>query len=102
MSSDSSVMRPDNLNYKAVEMHNGRYRMRKVALNNQSGSSVDIQASSTTLVEWKLPANTVWNLGRSSIDYVINVPLTAAKAKWSFEDTFEICGAIQFCNASGV
>ena len=78
MSSDSSVLRPDNLNYKTVEMHNGRYRMRKVPMNNQSGTSVDIQSNSTTLVEWKLPANQVWNLGRSSIDYVINVPTAGA------------------------
>ena len=30
------------------------------------------------------------------------MPATAGLANWNFEDTFEICSSIQFCNASGV
>ena len=105
MSSDSvltSVPRPDNLNYKSVAMYNGRYRMRKVPISNMTTSSITLQPSATQLVEFKLPANQVWNPARSSIDYVLNIPAQTAAYTWNFEDTFEICGAIQFCNASGV
>lgn len=105
MSSDilTSVPRPDNLNYKAVEMNNGRYRMRKIPINNVQ-LPVTISAASTTLVEFKLPANQVWNPARSSIDYTIASvkSATATQSVFSFEDTFEICSSIQFCNASGV
>ena len=103
MSSDSFVPRPDNLNYKTVAMANGRYRMRKVPINNMANATITLQGAATQLVEFKLPANQVWNPARSSIDYVLNIPGQAAgQYTWNFEDTFEICGAIQFCNASGV
>ena len=46
-----SSLKPDNLNYKSVAMHNGRYRLRRVPLNNITGSSVQLQAASTTLLE---------------------------------------------------
>ena len=106
MSSDSvltSVPRPDNLNYKAVQMNNGRYRTRKIPINNVQ-TPITIDPVSTSMVEFKLPANQVWNTSRSTIDYSIDipVPVTAGQSNWTFEDTFEICGAIQFCNASGV
>ena len=94
-----SSLKPDNLNYKSVAMHNGRYRIRRVPPNNITGSSVPLQATSTTLLEWKLPAGQVYNPARSLIDYTIQMPATAGLANWNFEDTFEICSSIQFCNA---
>ena len=103
MSLDPSVQKPDNINYKAVDIHNGRYRLRKVPINNMANSSISLQAGATTLVEFKLPANTVWNTSRSSFEYMLNLPAQGAGlVSWNFEDTFEICGAIQFCNASGL
>ena len=96
-----SSLKPDNLNYKSVAMHNGRYRLRKIPLNNITGSSVTLQPSSTTLLEWKLPAGQVFNPARSSIEYSIQLAANA-KSNWNFEDCFEICQSIQFCNASGM
>ena len=100
--SSEAVMRPDIVNYKTYPMHNGRYRLRRVPMNNVTGSEVTLQAAATTLVEFKLPAGQVWNPARSSIDYQIEVAGEAAKSIWTFEDTFEICNSIQFCNASGM
>ena len=98
-----AIMRPDNLNYRPAAMTNGRYRLRKVYLNNIASQSVTLSATGTTLVEWKLPANTPFNLGRSAIEYTNTLTAPAAAGfNWSFEDTFEICSSIQFCNASGV
>ena len=104
MSSDSSVPRPDNLNYKAVHMSNGRYRMRKIPLNNTQ-LPIAQNATSLQLLEFKLPANQVFNTSRTTIDYMltIGVPTNGAlTANWTFEDTFCECASIQFCNASGV
>ena len=96
-----TVLRPDVVNYKTVPMHNGRYRMRKLPLNNLTSATVPVAAASTTLVEWKIPANTVFNPARSVIEYQILYDAPAAKGNWTFEDTFEICQSIQFGNASG-
>lgn len=103
MSSDSHVPRPDNLNYQAVPMHNGRYRMRKIPINNLQ-LPLTVDPASTTMVEFKLPAGQVWNTSRSTIDYSIDIaaPSVATQSNFTFEDTFEICSSIQFCNASGV
>ncbi len=103
MSSDERVPKPDCVNYKPVGMHNGRYRLRKVPLNNITGSSVTLSATATTLVEWKIPARTVFNPARSFIDYqTLFAAAGIGNYTWAFDDTFEICGSIQFCNASGI
>ena len=101
--SSEAVTRPDIVNYKTYPMHNGRYRLRKVPMNNITGNTLDLQSAATQLVEFRLPAGQVWNPARSSIDYQIEIPKEGAgKHIWSFEDTFEICSSIQFCNASGM
>ena len=68
MSSDERVPKPDAINYKQVAMHNGRYRMRRIAPNNISDSKVTLNASATSLCEWKIPARTVFNPARSIIE----------------------------------
>ncbi len=95
--------KPDNLNFSVYEQHNGRYRNRKMPVSNLANATVPLSAASTTLLEWKLPANSVFNLGRSTIDYNITVPAGGAGTFiWNFEDTAEIVSSIQLCNASGV
>jgi hypothetical protein len=104
MSSDERVPKPDNVNYKSVQMHNGKYRLRKVPLNNVTGSTVALSATATSLIEWKIPANTVFNPARSTIDYQteLAIPGAAGRFNYAFADTFEICQSIQFCDASGM
>ena len=74
MSSDERIQKPDNINYKPVAMHNGKYRLRRVPLNNITGSTVTLDATATQLIEWKIPAGTVFNPARSFIDYQIELP----------------------------
>ena len=98
-----SGLKPDNLNYNVYPMYNGRYRNRRMPVSNLANATVALAAGSTTMLEWKVPANTVFNLGRSTLDYNITVPAQgAATFIWNFEDTAEIVSSIQFCNASGV
>ena len=93
MSSDERVPKPDCINYKPVVMHNGRYRLRRLPLNNVTAAGVTLSAGATTLVEWKIPARTVFNPARSFIDYQLAFA-AAASGNWIFEDTFEICSSI--------
>jgi hypothetical protein len=61
-----------------------------------------LSATATSLIEWKIPANTVFNPARSTIDYQTQLAPLAANCNYAFADTFEICNSIQFCNASGM
>ncbi|MDR3547282.1 MAG: hypothetical protein P4M11_03215, partial [Candidatus Pacebacteria bacterium] len=92
---------PDNINYKPVVEHNGRYRMRQLQLNNVAVSALAIQPSGSSLAQWKIPANTVFNPSKSTFQYAVTVPVQgAALAPVTFQDAFEICGSIQFGSAS--
>ena len=103
MSSEPAMHRPDNLNYKPTVMHNGRYRFHRLALNNSASNSFVLSANATQMIEWKIPARTIFNPARTSLDYQITIPAQGALTYMnSFEDCFEICQGIQLCNASGV
>src|SRR5665647_772001 len=97
-----SQIKPDFINYKSEQMLNGRWRIRKQPRSNLQGSSIDLQATGTTMVEWLIPAHTIFNLARSTIDYQVEIPGQPGVFTWAFDDSFEICSSIQFCNASGV
>jgi hypothetical protein len=101
MSSSSHVVLADSVNYKPVVMHSGRYRQRVLPLNNIPVTSVAFTSAGSQLVEWKIPANTVFNPSRSTMQYQLTIPAQGAGAgTFSFEDTFEICNSIQFGTAA--
>ncbi|MDR3571313.1 MAG: hypothetical protein P4L81_03895 [Candidatus Pacebacteria bacterium] len=101
MSSSSHVVLSDSVDYKPVVMHSGRYRQRALPLNNIPAASVAITATGSQLVEWKIPANTVFNPSRSTMPYQLTIPVQAAgTCVFSFEDTYEICNSIQFSSAA--
>ena len=62
------------ISYKDENMRCPRYRLARIPLNNLSSGSVSLSASSTTLLEWKIPANSVINLSRSYLAYQLAVP----------------------------
>jgi hypothetical protein len=97
-----TVLRPDIVNYKVVPQHNGRYRLRKLMLNNVNGNAITLAAASTSLAEFKIPAGTVFNPARTTLDYQLVCAGEANKAIWTFQDTIPEVASIQFGNASGV
>lgn len=100
-SSSSSSYMPDCINFKPVVLHNGRYRQRQIPLNNIPVSSATFTASGSTLVEWKIPAQTVFNPSHSNLQYTLTVPAQGAAAYVvNFEDVAEICGSVQVGTAS--
>ena len=100
-SSDSSVLKTSNINYKTVTQHPGKYRYLKVPLNNVTGNQITLDAVSSTLLEFKLPA-TVYNLSKSLLNYNIELPAPAAKGSWAFNDTLEIAQSVVFTSSNGV
>ena len=67
MAATSQPLLSHATDFKTHNAYLPRYRYAKVVLNNISSSSVPISLSSTNLMEWKLPANTVYNLSKSYI-----------------------------------
>jgi len=70
-------------------------------MNNHASASVDIQPTSTELLEWKLPSQ-VYNLARSYIAYSLAVPGETDYAQMTFEDTFDIAQSATFGSAGGI
>jgi len=99
--SDDNVLKTSNINFKNVRQHPGKYRYLKVPLNNQTGNQVTMDAVSSQLLEWKLPA-TVYNLSKSLLSYNIELSAPAAKANFAFADTLEIAQSITFGTAGGL
>ena len=97
----SDVLKTNNINFKTVTAHNGRYRFLKVPLNNLSGSSISLDQISSQLLEWKLP-NVCYNLGKSYLSYNMSVPGTAAVFNWVANDTLELASSITFGTAGGL
>lgn len=103
MSVDSqpNVIHSHQLNYKPVHEANPKYRFLRLPLNNVTGSSVIITATSTQLLEFKMP-NSVYNLAQSFLGYNVSVAAPTAGFNWIQEDSFEICSNAYFGNASGL
>lgn len=96
----SESLTADCANYRSHTVHNGKYRFRKVLLNNIANATITTSATSQQLLEFKFPANTVINLSRSVLEYTIACA-SNAKANFIFNDTTEIVSSIQFGDASG-
>jgi len=103
MSVDSqpSVIHSHQLNYKPVHEANPKYRFLRLPLNNITGSSTTITATSTQLLEFKMP-NSVYNLAQSFLGYSVSVAGSASNYNWVQEDTFDIVSNAYFGNASGL
>jgi len=70
-------------------------------MNNHASASVNVTATSTELLEWKLPTQ-VYNLARSYIAYSLAMPALASNFNVTFEDTFDIAQSATFGSAGGV
>jgi len=95
-----SLLAPQ-ISFRDENMRVPRYRLAKIPLNNLSSSSVNLSTSSTTLLEWKIPANSVINLSRSYLSYQLVVPALAGNASCIHESGCPIRD-IYFGNSSGV
>lgn len=75
----SEVIQSSNT-YKTLPGELNRYRYARVSLNNITSSTVPIGATSSTLIEFRIPAGKVVNLARSYIQYQYTFPAHAAIA----------------------
>ena len=91
------------INYKAVEPSaNPKYRFLRIPLNNITGGSFTIGATTSQLMEWKLP-NSVYNLAQSYIGYQVATAAQAAGVvSWIHEDCLEIATNAYFGTAGGL
>lgn len=99
--SSENVLKTPNINFKTVTQHPGKYRFLKVPLNNLTGNQVTLDAVSSSLLEFKLPA-IVYNLSKSILSYNIELSGPAAKCNFAFNDTLEIAQNITFGTAGGL
>lgn len=88
-------------NYRDVKMAVPRYRYARIPLNNLSSASVSLNPTSTTLLEWRLPASTVFNLSRSYISYQWSIPALASNYGVAFADGCDF-RTMYFGNGSGL
>ena len=87
--------------YKDVPMRVPRYRYARIPLNNLTSGTVTLTATSSTLLEWKLPAQSVFNLSKSMIAYQYAWPALANNYGITFEDGSDFRTA--YCgNGSGL
>ena len=75
----------DRVNYGQIDAHMSRLRYRRVPMSNIV-NPVPVNVTSTQMMEWKLPANTVYNLAKSVITYQYTLPAGGAT---QFGFTFE-------------
>lgn len=98
---DILSLAPQN-QYKDVPMRVPRYRYARIPLNNLTSGTVTLQPTSSTLLEWKIPASTVHNLAKSFISYNYQWPAgTAGQYGFTFEDGCDFRSAY-FGNGSGL
>ncbi len=101
MSEIDSSVRPSVLDYKLRSITAPKYKFVRIPMNNHASASVNVTATSTELLEWKLPTQ-VYNLARSYISYNLEIPAEANFYHMSFEDTFDIAQSATFGSAGGV
>ena len=96
-----SVMKTPQLDFQTRPIMGPKYKYVRIPMNNHASASVDIQPTSTELLEWKLPSQ-VYNLARSYIAYNVHVPGEKDYHQMTFEDTFDIAQSATFGSAGGV
>jgi len=90
-------------NYKQEQAFLPKGRYVRVPLNNLSSSSVPLAVSSSTLLQWRIPANLPHNLSKSFIGYTFTLPAVAAQYNVSFESSgCDLCTSVQFGTQSSV
>lgn len=94
------VIHTHQLNYKPIQEANCKYRFIRVPLNNITSSSVTVTATTSQLLEFKMP-NAVYNLAQSFICYTETLPALASNVTFVLEDTLGLATNIYFGNASG-
>jgi hypothetical protein len=92
---------PDMINYRAVPMHNGRYRYQRKTLTTPNSTSVNFTASGTEQLIWTIPANIDFNLSRFRIEGFMNFGAEAAKAVWVHENPASFIDRITLTDGSG-
>jgi hypothetical protein len=98
MSFSDGPIKSQQVDYKLRPIVAPKYKFVKLPMSNLPASSVGIGSSSAVPLEWKLPANTVYNLARSYWQYSLNVPgqTAAAGINYTFEDVFELAQTVSF------
>ena len=91
---------PQN-HYKDVKMLRPRYRYARLPLNNLTSGTVSLNPTSTTLLEWKIPASSVINMSKSYIAYQYAWPALASNYGFTYEDGCDFRTAY-FGNGSGL
>lgn len=92
------------INYKSVEPSaNPKYRFLRVPLNNITGSQITVGATTSQLLEWKLP-NAVYNLAQSYIGYSVGIVSQGATPNYGniHADCLEIATNAYFGTAGGL
>ena len=100
MSETDSSVRPSVLDYKLRSITAPKYKFVRIPMNNHADASASVTATSTELLEWKLPTQ-VYNLARSYIAYSLEMPALASNVNVTFEDTFDIAQSATFGSAGG-
>jgi len=96
-----SAMKTAQLDFQTRTIMGPKYKYVRIPMNNHASASVNIQPTSTELLEWKLP-NQVYNLARSYISYSLEIPGETDYAQMTFEDTFDIAQSATFGSAGGI
>lgn len=98
MSSEHAA--PQN-QYKDMSIRIPRYRYARIPLNNLTSGVVSMNPTSTTLLEWKLPASSTFNLSKSYIAYQYTWPALAGAYGYVNEQGCDF-RTIYFGNGSGL
>ena len=91
------------INYKPESQSaNPKYRFLRVPLNNLTGSSFTLTATSSQVIEFKLP-NAVYNLSQSFIQYEVAMASQGAgNYGWAYADTLDLATNAYFGTAGGL
>jgi len=101
-SGPSNELIPKDTNYRIYDAYLSRYRFSRIPLNNVTGTTVNIGLNSVNLMEWKLPAKTIFNLAQSFISYQYVIPASAGNYSVSFENNQDLCNWIYFGDGGGL
>lgn len=97
-----NILLPSQVDFKLHAIASPKYKYAKIALNNYPSGQVQIDPSSSTMLEFKLPV-LVYNKARSFLAWQedIRAP-AAAKVVWTHEDNFTLGNSVTFGSGSGV
>jgi hypothetical protein len=87
--------------YHNIDMKAARYRFSRQPVYNIPSGSITVNSTSANNFQIKIPAQTVFNLGRSLIPYQYTLPAgTATQYVCSYEDGVNLFRNIQFTDGS--